>query len=187
LSEVRDLEKQLKTAVKTGKYVVGRREVLRSLKGSRILVWSASANLPTQILDQSRSLGIPAVKYGGNPVQLGRMCGIQFRVSVIAVKSSGDADLSSFSNSADYTSATGFQTVAQIPSKTETESIKKTAEVPYEEKQLKEQEGSEKLPEKTEKKKRGKEIQDKAKKASVEEKAEPQVIKKEAKLSRKKK
>jgi large subunit ribosomal protein L30e len=86
MADTRELEKQLKLAAKTGKYVVGRREVLGGLKGSKLLVWSTSANVPQKILDESRSLSIPAVKFDGNPVELGKACGIPFRVSVIAVK-----------------------------------------------------------------------------------------------------
>jgi len=97
-----DLEKQLKLVSKTGTYVVGRREVSNSLKGSKLLVWSASANLPQNILDEARNLSVPAIKFAGNPVELGRACGIPFRVSVIALKSTGDADLTPFTKSSDY-------------------------------------------------------------------------------------
>ncbi len=104
MPEERELEKQLKVAAKTGKYVVGRREILGGVKGSKLLVWSASANVPQQILDECKTLSVPAVKFNGNPVELGHACGIPFRVSVIAVKSAGDADLRGFSNSSDYIS-----------------------------------------------------------------------------------
>jgi large subunit ribosomal protein L30e len=97
-----ELEKQLKLVKKTGSYLVGRREVSSSLKGSKLLVWSASANVPQTILDECKSLSVPAIKFAGNPVELGRACGIPFRVSVIALKSTGDADLSAFSKSSDY-------------------------------------------------------------------------------------
>jgi large subunit ribosomal protein L30e len=98
----RDLKKQLKAATKTGKYVVGRKEVLQSLKGSKMLVWSASANVPPQILETSKTLGIPALRFDGNPIQLGKACGIPFKVSVIAIKSQGESDLASFQNAKDY-------------------------------------------------------------------------------------
>lgn len=106
MPEERELEKQLKIAAKTGKYVVGRREILNGIKGSKLLVWSASANVPQRILDECKALSVPAVKFDGNPVELGRACGIPFRVSVIAVKSTGDADLRAYSNSSDYVSLT---------------------------------------------------------------------------------
>jgi len=97
-----ELEKQLKLVAKTGSYVVGRREVSNSLKGTKLLVWSASANVPQLILDECKNLSVPAIKFTGNPVELGRACGIPFRVSVIALKSPGDADLSPYVRSSDY-------------------------------------------------------------------------------------
>jgi|SRR5208283_518893 len=102
MPEERELEKQLKLVAKTGKYIVGRREVMGGIKGSKLLVWSASAGLPQTILDDTKNLQIPAVRFNGNPVELGRACGIPFRVSVFAVKSTGDADLKAYSSSADY-------------------------------------------------------------------------------------
>ena len=99
-----DLEKRLKSATKTGKWVVGRKEVLSSLKGSKLLVWSASANVPSEILSQCKSLQVPALRFDGDPMALGATCGIPYKVSVLAVKSSGDADLSAYANSQDYSS-----------------------------------------------------------------------------------
>lgn len=114
-----ELERQLKLASKTGKYVVGRREVISAVKGSKLLVWSAFANVPQSILDDCRSLSIPALKFEGNPVELGRACGIPFRVSVIAVKSAGDADLKRFANSVDYGTASHTPVVKQEPAEPE--------------------------------------------------------------------
>ncbi len=104
MPEERELEKQLKIAARTGEYLVGRREVLDGVKGSKLLVWSASANVPQKILDECKALSVPAVKFNGNPVELGHACGIPFRVSVFAVKATGDADLKAYSNSMDYLS-----------------------------------------------------------------------------------
>jgi len=102
MSQSLELEKQLKLVAKTGSYVVGRREVSNALKGTKLLVWSTSANVPQTILDECKNLSVPAIKFGGNPVELGRACGIPFRVSVIALKAAGDADLSGFVKATDY-------------------------------------------------------------------------------------
>ena len=125
MAEKRDLEKQLKLAAKTGKFIVGRREVLSGLKGSKLLVWSASANIPQQILDDYRAQSVPAVKFEGNPVELGRACGIPFRVSVIAVKSPGDADLTPFSNAGDYISSQAVALQPKVEKAVEAEAPKK--------------------------------------------------------------
>lgn len=113
MSENLELEKQLKLVAKTGSYVVGRREVSNSLKGTKLLVWSASANVPQLILDECKNLSVPAIKFTGNPVELGRACGIPFRVSVIALKSAGDADLSGFTKASDYFSGVTITTPKQ--------------------------------------------------------------------------
>jgi large subunit ribosomal protein L30e len=118
-ASVVDLEKQLKAVTKTGKYVVGRKEVLNGLKGSKLVVWSASANVPPRILDECRNLQVPAVRFDGNPIELGKTCGIPYKVSVIAVKSAGDASLGTFEKSEDYANPkSGFQrqqAAQQIP------------------------------------------------------------------------
>jgi len=102
LNENLELQKQMKLAAKTGSYIVGRREVPNAIKGTKLLVWSASANVPQTILDECRKLSVPALKFVGNSVELGRACGIPFRVSVIALKTPGDADLSGYAKSSDY-------------------------------------------------------------------------------------
>ena len=124
MAEDIELERQLKKAARTGKYIVGRREVLGGVKGSKLLVWSASANVPQQILDECKSLSVPAVKFNGNPVELGHACGIPFRVSVIAVKAVGDADLSHFSNSTDYVSLSRTTAPGEVVKEEEAESTK---------------------------------------------------------------
>ena len=121
MPEEREIEKQLKLVSKTGKFVVGRREVMSGLKGSKLLVWSASANLPQDLLNESKNLSIPAVRFNGNPVELGRACGIPFRVSVIAVKAPGDADIKAFSSSSDYVSSASMLTVVQAKPEEEKE------------------------------------------------------------------
>ena len=140
MPEERELEKQLKLVAKTGKYIVGRREVMSGIKGSKLLVWSVSAGLPQSILDDSKNLQIPAVRFNGNPVELGRACGIPFRVSVIAVKSAGDADLKAYSNSADYlvsAAPVGASSLTTSPTPTPEEESAKTKKPEENEKPIK--------------------------------------------------
>ncbi len=133
---------------------MGRREVSSSLKGSKLLVWSASANLPQLILDECKNLSVPAIKFAGNPVELGRACGIPFRVSVIALKSVGDADLSGFAKSSDY-----YSGVASLPTKVDVKPAKEDDETKPK-KEMKKKDGSK--TEKTKKPKKSEsEIEDK--------------------------
>jgi large subunit ribosomal protein L30e len=146
-----DLEKQLKLVAKTGSYLVGRREVSHSLKGSKLLVWSASANVPQTILDECKNLSVPAIKFTGNPVELGRACGIPFRVSVIALKSPGDADLSPYTKSSDY-----FSGVVVAPPKNEPEEAPSPKKQAQEKEEPKSEKKAKKVPEAAEKKPRKK-------------------------------
>jgi ribosomal protein L30E len=118
-----DLEKQLKLVTKTGKYLVGRKEVLNSLKGTKLLVWSASANLPPRIFEEAKNLEVPAIRFDGNPIELGRTIGIPFKVSIMAVKSPGDASLGSFEKSQDYFLKSGIQTQREVASPSKAGSI----------------------------------------------------------------
>lgn len=147
-----ELEKQIKKATKTGKYVVGRKEVLSSMKGSKLLVWSASANLSPDLLEQCKSLQIPAIRFDGDPIALGKMCGIPFKVSVIAVRSAGDADLGSFSDSHDY-SLTASGAIASVAQSTTVAQSKKEVSKALEE----EPKAKEEKPKKTRKKKKSEE------------------------------
>ncbi|HVB11630.1 MAG TPA: ribosomal L7Ae/L30e/S12e/Gadd45 family protein [Nitrososphaerales archaeon] len=154
MPEARELEKQLRVAAKTGKYIVGRREVLSGVKGSKLLVWSASANVPQKILDECKTLSVPAIKFDGNPVELGHACGIPFRVSVIAVKSSGDADLSTFQKSSDYVAISQvILPTAKVEEKAE-EPKKEAAEKPATKRKPKKKATDERVQEKPEKPKK---------------------------------
>jgi large subunit ribosomal protein L30e len=90
------LENVFKKVVKTGKYVTGLKEVVQSLKGSKIVIYSKTLceKDVTRLVEGCRILSIPVLPYDGSTVELGKICGKPFRISTIAVKSPGEADLS---------------------------------------------------------------------------------------------
>ena len=184
MPEDRDLEKQLKLVAKTGKYVVGRREVMSGIKGTKLLVWSASAGLPQTILDDSRNLQIPAVRFGGNPVELGRACGIPFRVSVIAVKSVGDADLKAYSNSADYSVSAVSSGLTSMQTPESPEEEEEVVEVTTKRKKSATKEKSEAVEPKTTKKRKS---AGEEKKGSASDEEEEKPAKKKPKAAEEKK
>ena len=89
------LERALTEVAKTGKYVLGSREVLKSLKGSKLVVYSGSRDLPhiEGIVRACTQRSIPVVAYDGSSEDLGRLLGKPFLVSVVAVKSPVTEDL----------------------------------------------------------------------------------------------
>lgn len=91
----KDLERALHRVMKTGKYVIGAKEVSRTVKGSKLIVISetVASERASHIADACHSHSVPLLQYAGGSIQLGRLCGAGFRISVLAVKSPGEADL----------------------------------------------------------------------------------------------
>ncbi|MCP8315204.1 MAG: 50S ribosomal protein L30e [archaeon] len=93
----KNLEKILRTVIKTGKFIIGAKEVSRSIKGSKIMIYSSSLpkNWISEVVNTCKSLSIPFIEFKGTSVELGRICGRPFPVSAIAIKSPGEGDISS--------------------------------------------------------------------------------------------
>lgn len=89
------LENVLPTAIKTGKYIAGLKETSQSLKGSKLVIYSTMIPRKNidRIIEGCRSASVPLVAYEGSTIQLGRLCRLPFRISVLAIKSPGEADL----------------------------------------------------------------------------------------------
>ncbi|NWG09562.1 MAG: ribosomal L7Ae/L30e/S12e/Gadd45 family protein [Nitrososphaerales archaeon] len=92
----KDLEKVLRTIVKTGKVVIGSKEALRSVKGSKIVIYSSSLSEEkiSNVVKECKSLEVPLMKFEGTSVDLGRICGRLYPISAMAIKSPGEGDLS---------------------------------------------------------------------------------------------
>ncbi|MGQ9468424.1 MAG: 50S ribosomal protein L30e [Nitrososphaerales archaeon] len=92
----KDLEKTLRTVIKTGKFVIGAKEVSRSIKGSKIVIYSSSSpkKWVSEVVNTCKSLAIPLIEFKGTSADLGRICGRPFPISAIAIKSPGEGDLS---------------------------------------------------------------------------------------------
>ena len=92
----KNLEKILKAILKSGKVVIGTKEVLGSLKGSKLVISSSSLskNSLSKIVETCESLSVPLFEFKGTSMDFGRICGKPFLVSAIAIKSSGEINLS---------------------------------------------------------------------------------------------
>lgn len=91
------LEKALKDAVKEDKCILGTTQVLKSLKNSKLLVLSQSVRGPIlqNIQENASKEKIPTVPFEGNSVALGKLCGLQFRVSTVSFNSISEANIKS--------------------------------------------------------------------------------------------
>ena len=91
------LEKSLKDALKEDKLTMGTKQVLNSVKNSKLLVLSQSIKkeMFEKIESDAKKEKIPLVNFQGTSVALGRLCGLQFRISTISFTSITDADIKS--------------------------------------------------------------------------------------------
>ncbi len=89
------LEKSLKDALKEDKLTMGSKQVLNSIKNSKLLVLSQSVKkeMFEKIESDAKKEKIPLVNFQGTSVALGRLCGLQFRISTISFTSITDATI----------------------------------------------------------------------------------------------
>jgi large subunit ribosomal protein L30e len=91
------LEKSLRDARKEDKLTMGTKQVLNSLKNSKLIVLSQSIKkeMFEKIESDAKKQKIPLVNFQGTSVALGRLCGLQFRISTISFTSLDDASIKS--------------------------------------------------------------------------------------------
>jgi large subunit ribosomal protein L30e len=89
------LEKVIKEAVAADKYKSGIKEVLESVKGSKLIIVSESIDSAdrAKLEDQAKTANVAVYEYAGTSVQLGKMCNKSFRITAIALKSGTAAEI----------------------------------------------------------------------------------------------
>ena len=91
------LEKSLKDALKEDKLTMGTKQVLNSVKNSKLVVLSQSVEkeMFEKIESDAKKEKIPFVNFQGTSVALGRLCGLQFRISTLSFTSLTDTIIQS--------------------------------------------------------------------------------------------
>ena len=89
------LEKTLKDAIKENNHIIGTKQVMSSIKSSKLVIISQSIPSSTiqQIEDSTKKENIPLLHFEGTSIMLGRLCGLQFRVSTISLKSLSNTNI----------------------------------------------------------------------------------------------
>ncbi len=98
----RELGQLLSKIVKSGKCILGLREVQKSLRGSKIVIYSTKIpqDKLKQLIEACKAANVPTLAFDGTSFELGNLCGKRFRVSALAVKAAGDVDLTPLLNEA---------------------------------------------------------------------------------------
>jgi large subunit ribosomal protein L30e len=91
------LEKSLKDARKENKLTMGSKEVLNSVNNSKLIVLSQSVDkeMFEKIESDAKKQKVPLVNFQGTSVALGKLCGLQFRISTISFTSIDEANIKS--------------------------------------------------------------------------------------------
>jgi len=89
------LSKVLKDAMKGGKSVVGAKESMAALKGSKAVLCTRSipAKLGARLREEAKKQGVPVVELTQSSAELAKMLGKPYRVSAIAVRNVSDSDI----------------------------------------------------------------------------------------------
>ena len=76
---------------------MGSKQVLNSIKNSKLIVLSQSVEkeMFEKIETDAKKEKIPYVNFQGTSVALGRLCGLQFRISTLSFTSLADASIKS--------------------------------------------------------------------------------------------
>ncbi len=92
---VKLLEKIIKDSIEDDKCFFGSKQVVSSMKNSKLVVLSHS--IPEKMLQKiqlaAKNSKVSIINYNGSSVELGRLCGTQFRISVVSLKTVSDTNL----------------------------------------------------------------------------------------------
>ena len=93
---MRTLEKVIKNAIADDRYKSGIKEVLQSVKGSKLIIVSKSLDpeYRKKLEDQAKSTNVTVYEYPGTSVQLGKLCNKPYRITTIAIKSGTSDEIS---------------------------------------------------------------------------------------------
>ena len=89
------LEKVIKEAMDEKKCSLGAKEVIGSMKNSKLVILSQSIqkNMLQKIQETATSSKVPTLNFKGSSVELGRLCGTQFRISALSLKTLSETNL----------------------------------------------------------------------------------------------
>ncbi len=95
MAEPAQVSKTLKEVMKSGKYSLGAREVLTSMKGSKAVICTKSVPyaVKARLREEAQKLGVPVIDLNATSAELARMIGRPYKVSAMAVRSLSESDL----------------------------------------------------------------------------------------------
>ena len=93
----KQLEKALTDAIKTGKRVLGTKQITSTIKDSKLVIISKSVPVLSakKIEETAQDNNIPLVHFNDTSLILGKLCGLPFRVSAISLNTLSNTNIQS--------------------------------------------------------------------------------------------
>jgi large subunit ribosomal protein L30e len=88
-----DLDKSLRSVMRTGKVLVGTKQAIKASKRGVAKLVIVASNCPDEVKKEITSSKVPVYEYPGLSVDLGPMCGKPFIVSALTILEAGDSDI----------------------------------------------------------------------------------------------
>ena len=92
-----NVEKEIRSAVDTGKVILGEKETLRAVKAKGVKLVIYATNTKEDVISQLEKhadIGeVPLYKFDGSSLELGAVCGRPHLISMLGIESSGDSDV----------------------------------------------------------------------------------------------
>ncbi|WP_424357374.1 50S ribosomal protein L30e [Methanocella sp. MCL-LM] len=88
-----DLDKSLRSVVRTGKVLVGTKQAVKASKRGVAKLVIVATNCPDDVKKQIKESNIPMYEFTGMSVDMGPICGKPYVVSAITVLEPGDSDI----------------------------------------------------------------------------------------------
>jgi len=91
----KQLEKALTNAIKERKRTLGAKQIISSIEKSKLIVISQSvpSEISQKIEESAQNNDVPLLHFHNTSVILGKLCGLQFSVSVISINSLSDTNV----------------------------------------------------------------------------------------------
>ncbi|HET8719622.1 MAG TPA: ribosomal L7Ae/L30e/S12e/Gadd45 family protein [Candidatus Nitrosotenuis sp.] len=89
------LEKALKNALEESKCILGVKQVMQTMKEAKLVVVSKSLEKESldKIENSAKDNKITTLQFDGSSVALGKLCGLQFRISAASLTSIPDSNI----------------------------------------------------------------------------------------------
>ena len=89
------LSKVLREAMKGGKYALGAKEAVAAMKGAKAVLCTSSvpAGIGARLREEAKKHDVPIVELEMTSAELSRIIGRPYKISAIALRSLGEANL----------------------------------------------------------------------------------------------